>query len=60
MAEPLLRQAWDTLSAAVGPEHVDVAMPVMNLAILLKDQHNYAEAEPLYLLAQRIWTLHRV
>jgi tetratricopeptide (TPR) repeat protein/transcriptional regulator with XRE-family HTH domain len=57
-AEALLRQAWDTLEQAVGPEHVDIALVVNNLAILLKERNEYAEAEPLYLLAQRIWARH--
>jgi tetratricopeptide (TPR) repeat protein len=45
---PLYEQVERDLEAELGPEHLDVATSLNNLAALLDDQGRYAEAEPLY------------
>ena len=47
-AEPLYRRALAINEKALGPDHLDVARSLNNLAGLLKAKGNYAAAEPLY------------
>jgi CHAT domain-containing protein/Tfp pilus assembly protein PilF len=47
-AIPLAQKAVDILEKALGPEHIDVANSLNNLALLYLSMGNYAKAEPLY------------
>jgi serine/threonine-protein kinase len=47
-AVPLLRGALETRKAVLGPEHLDVAQSVFNLAVLLRRRGDYAAAESLH------------
>lgn len=44
---PLFQRALKIREKALGPDHLDVAASLNNLAILYNDQGRYAEAEPL-------------
>lgn len=46
-AEPLLRRAVRINEAALGPDHVETAVTVFNLADMLARQNRFREAEPL-------------
>lgn len=46
-AEPLFRRAFAIVEKALGPEHIDVARSINNLAALLSDKGDLAGAEPL-------------
>ena len=43
------------MEKALGPEHPDVTLSLNNLALLHRDQGNYAEAAPLYRRSLAIW-----
>ena len=47
-AEALYQRALAFLESAVGPEHLDVATSLNNLAVLYREQAKYEQAEPLY------------
>jgi tetratricopeptide (TPR) repeat protein len=47
-AIPLAERALALGVKALGPEHLDVATSLNNLALLYESQGRYAEAEPLY------------
>src|SRR5579875_1532888 len=55
LAEPLFRQALRIWELQWGPEHVEMAWPLNNLANLYTILGKYAQAEPLYQRALRIW-----
>ena len=46
-AEVLLKRALAMDEKALGPEHPDVAMNLVNMAELYKNQGQYGAAEPL-------------
>ena len=46
--QSLYRRSLAIREKALGPDHPDVAISLNNLAALLMDQAQYAEAEPLY------------
>ncbi len=48
-AEPLFVRALAIRERALGPDHLDVATSLNELAVLYEHQGRYAEAEPLYL-----------
>ncbi|HEY6542300.1 MAG TPA: FxSxx-COOH system tetratricopeptide repeat protein, partial [Ktedonobacteraceae bacterium] len=54
-AEPLYQRALRFREQLLGPEHLDVAQSLNNLANLYQQQGKDAEAEPLYQRALRIW-----
>jgi tetratricopeptide (TPR) repeat protein len=47
-AEPLFQRALAIREKALGPEHLDVATSLNNLALVYQAQGKYADAEPLY------------
>jgi tetratricopeptide (TPR) repeat protein/transcriptional regulator with XRE-family HTH domain len=53
-AEPLFQHALCLRERMLGPDHLDVAFSLHNLAILYKEQGKYTEAELLYQRALRI------
>ena len=54
IAEPLFQRALHIREQQLGPDHLQVATPLYNLAILYKEQGKYAEAESLYQRALHI------
>ncbi len=54
-AEAFYQHSLRIWEQALGPEHLEVAYPLNNLAILYREQGKDAEAEPLYQRALRIW-----
>ena len=53
-AEPLLEQASKATEQKLGPDHLDVATSLNNLALLYYCESKYAAAEPLYKRALEI------
>ena len=53
--KPSTNTACASRNRSLGPDHPDVAFPLTSLAILYTEQGKYAEAEPLYQRALRIW-----
>jgi hypothetical protein len=53
-AEPLAKRVLTIREKALGPDHVDVASSLNNLALLHDDQRQYDQAESLYKQAQAI------
>ncbi len=51
-AEQLFCLSLSIRKNVLGPEHVGVATSLNNLAVVLKDQGEYAKAEPLYQRAE--------
>ena len=47
-AEPLYKRSLAIREKALGPDHLDVAQSLDNLAQVYREQGRYAEAEPLY------------
>ena len=47
-AVPLAQRALAIREKALGPDHLDVATSLINLAELYRNQRRYADAEPLY------------
>jgi CHAT domain-containing protein/Tfp pilus assembly protein PilF len=47
-AQPLGERVVELLEAGWGPEHIDVARALENLANLYSDQGDYAKAEPIF------------
>jgi tetratricopeptide (TPR) repeat protein len=47
-AEPVFVEALDVLERALGPDHLDVATPLNNLAVCYKYLARYLDAGPLY------------
>jgi tetratricopeptide (TPR) repeat protein len=54
-AEAFYQQSLRIGEQALGPDHPDVANPLIGLAELYREQGNYAEAEPLLQRALRIF-----
>src|SRR5260370_771422 len=53
-AIPLAEKAVELARRVRGAEHPDTATSLNNLALLYRDMHEYAKAEPLYQEALRI------
>jgi CHAT domain-containing protein/Tfp pilus assembly protein PilF len=51
----LFQRALDLLEKALGPEHVDVATSLSNLATVYRFKGDYAKAEPLYQRALNVY-----
>jgi len=54
-AERLMKRALAIDEKAHGPDHPNVAIPLNNLALLLKKTNRLQEAEPLMKRALEIW-----
>src|SRR6266849_196525 len=54
----LYKRAIESQKKALGPEDVEVAASLNNLAVLYQDESLYTEAEPLYRDSLAIWAKH--
>jgi len=53
-ARPLAERVLEISEKALGKEHPDLILPLLNLARLCKEQGRYAEADPLFRRALEI------
>src|SRR5262249_45211667 len=54
-ARPLIERAMEIREKILGPDHLDIADALHNLAIIWKYKGEYGKAEPLYGRAMEIW-----